>query len=426
MTAATQLHYDPFDPATVRRPWEVYRRLRDESPVHFVPYADLPGHGAVADRTGHEGFHVLSRFDDVFRAARDTGTFSSARGLSIDGGDIEALGLVPTIVMMDPPEHTAYRRLVSRGFTPRAVSTIEDAVRAFVVGRIEAMRERIRTEGTADFVSELAGPLPSFVVATYLGVPEEDRDRFDGWSASIVAANAAGDVIGGARHAVADLYAYFSELIERRRRHPGDDMISSLVQASIDGEPVSMEGILGYTFVMIAGGNDTATGLLGGSAQLLAEHPDQRQRLVDDPSLIAGAVEELLRLTSPVQGLSRFVTADTEVRGVVLPAGSRVHLLYAAANRDEREFGADADALDVGRRIDRLLTFTSGPHYCLGAAVARLQGRVAIEELLARFPDFEVDADAGRYAPGAFVRRFESLPMTAVGAGPAGRARAGR
>jgi len=413
MPAATDLTFDPFDPATVRAPWEVYRRLRDESPVHFVAFADLPDHGSVAARTGHAGVHVLSRFADVFAAARDTDTFSSSHGLSIDGGDIEALGLVPTIVMMDPPDHTAYRRLVSRGFTPRAVAEIEPAVRAFVVERIESMTRRIADDGEADFVAELASPVPSFVVAHYLGVPPADRARFDDWSTAIVAANAAGDVLGGARQAVAELYEYFADLVERRRSEPGEDMISQLVRATIGGEPVSVEGVLGYTFVMIAGGNDTVTGLLAGSAELLSAHPDQRQRLLDDPTLIPRAVEELLRMTSPVQGLSRFVTRDTVVHDVELPAGSRVHLLYGSANRDEREFGPTAGELDVGRRIERLMTFSSGPHFCLGAAAARLQGRVTIEELLRRLPDFEVDADRGTYAPGAFVRRFERLPVTA-------------
>ena len=412
MPTTADLIYDPFDPAVVRAPWALYRRLRDEDPVHFVAYDALAGHDGVAERTGHTGIHVLSRFADVFAAARDTTTFSSNHGLSIDGGDVEALGLVPTIVMMDPPDHTAYRRLVSRGFTPRAVATLETEVRAFVVERIESLRQHIRDHGDADFIAGLASPLPSFVVAHYLGVPEADRARFDDWSTSIVAANATGDVLGGARRAVGELYGYFTELIERRRLEPGDDMVSQLVEASIGGEPVSVEAVLGYAFVMIAGGNDTVTGLLGGAAELLSAHPDQRRRLIDDPSGIAGAVEELLRLTAPVQGLSRFVTTDTEMRGVPLAAGSRVHLLYGSANRDEREFGPTAGDLDVGRRIDRLLTFSSGPHFCLGASAARLQGRVALEELLARIPDFQVDADAGRYAPGAFVRRFEFLPIS--------------
>lgn len=395
MTATVR--YDPFDPATVRWPFEVYRELRDHDPVHHLP----------EHRTW-----VLSRFADVFDAARDPETFSSARGLSLGGGDIEVLGLAPTIVMMDPPDHTAYRRLVSRGFTPRRVAEIEPAVRAFAVERIESMRARIAEEGEADLVAELAGPLPSFVVAHYLGVPPADRPRFDGWSAAIVSANAAGDVIGLARDAIGELYGYFTDLLDRRRGEPGDDMISALAHADVGGEPVTLEAVLGYAFVMIAGGNDTTTGLLGGAAELLTERPDQRQLLIDHPALVPNAVEELLRLTSPVQGLSRQVTRPVVVAGQAIEPGERVHLLYGSANRDEREFGPDAGELDVTRSIDRILTFTTGPHHCLGAAAARLQGRVALEELLARMPDFVVDGAAGTYAPGAFVRRFERLPVT--------------
>ncbi|MEJ5254796.1 MAG: cytochrome P450 [Acidimicrobiales bacterium] len=293
------------------------------------------------------------------------------------------------------------------------MAEIEPAVRAFVVERIEDLRAVIREQGCADITAELAGPLPSFVVAQHLGVPEADRGRFDRWTDAIVSANARGDVIGAARQAVGELYEYFTYLAERRREEPAGDLISQLVHASLHGEPVSIETVLGYAFVMVAGGNDTTTGMLGGSAELLTQRPDQRQLLLDEPARLVGAVEELLRLTSPVQGLSRTTTRDVQLYGETVPAGSRVHLLYAAANRDPREFGPTAEELDVGRRIDRILTFSSGPHFCLGAAVARLQARVALEELLARLPDFEVDVDAGGYAPGAFVRRFTSLPITA-------------
>ena len=410
---APALRFDPFDPATMRSPFELYGQLRDDAPVHFQRYDEIFD-AERARRAPQEGFFVVSRFADVFDMARDTGTFSSARGLSIDGGDIEALGLVPTIVMLDPPAHTAYRRLVSRGFTPRQVATLEPEIRAFVDLCLDELETSIRDTGTADLVAALARPLPCFVVATYLGVPESDRARFDQWTNAIVAGNAAEDVLGQARDAITELYGYFAELVERRRVEPGDDMISTLVQASLDGEPVSVESILGYAFVMVAGGNDTTTGLLAGAADLLTASPDQRRRLLDDPSLVGPAIDELLRMTSPVQGLSRYVTRDVTFQGVDLPAGSRVHLLYGSANRDPREFGPDAERLDVTRRPDRIMSFTTGPHYCLGASAARLQGRIAIEGLLRRFPDFQVDAEAGAYAPGAFVRRFATLPFAAT------------
>jgi len=393
--ARDEIRYDPADPATVRNPFAIYRRLREEAPVLHLADKDV---------------YVLSRFDEVWQAARDTDTFSSAQGLTYERDEIGQLGLVPTMVMLDPPVHTAYRRLVGRGFTPRQVSTLEPAVRRFVVERLE----QLRADGSGDFVARFAGPLPSFIVATYLGVPEEDRARFDVWSDAIVSANAGGDILRDAAGAVADLYAYFSELVERRRVEPGDDMISDLIASNLDGEPVDLITILGYTFVMIAGGNDTGTGLLGGSAVLLTTHRDQRARLIDDPTLIPGAVEECLRLTSPVQGLGRTTTRDVTIAGTDIAAGSKVHLLYGAANRDPREFGADAEELDVARSIPRLLTFGSGSHYCLGASAARLMGRVAFEELLRIMPDFAVDEAAARYAPGAFVRRHASLPITSA------------
>ncbi|MCB1004813.1 MAG: cytochrome P450 [Acidimicrobiales bacterium] len=399
----------------MRAPFATYARLRDEAPVHFQPWAQVPAtsHAAAADPGG--GFYVLSRFDDVFAAARDTETFSSAEGLSLDGGDRKALGLAPTIVMMDPPEHTAYRRLVSRGFTPRAVAPLEPEVRAFVRARLDVMAEELAATGETDLIAGLAGPLPSFVVAHYLGVPPEDRDRFDRWTAAIVAANAGGDVLADALEAVTDLYGYFTELLERRRREPGDDMISTLVQASLGDEEVSPEAVLGYAFVMVAGGNDTATGLLGGAAELLAARRDQRALLIDAPERIGDAVDELLRLTSPVQGLARTTTRDVTIGDTTIPADRKVLLLYGSANRDPREFGDDADELRVERRPRQIMSFGYGAHHCLGAAAARLQARVALEELLRRCPRFTVDAAAGRFAGGNYVRRYESLPFQAGG-----------
>jgi cytochrome P450 len=384
--------YDPYDPVTLADPYPAYRRLRDEAPVYHQE---------------QRNFWVLSRFADVFAAVSDSATFSSAQGLTFEPDEILKLGLAPTLVMMDRPEHTAYRRLISRGFTPRQVATLEPAVRAFVRGRVRAMAE----EGESDLIASLASPLPTLVVATYLGVPEADRGRFDAWSAAIVSANARGSALDGAAEAVAELYTYFGWLIERRRSDPGDDMLSELVGAEVNGEPLDVMRILGYCFVMIAGGNDTVTGLLGGAGVVLTERPDQRSLLLATPGRIPGAVEELLRLTSPVQGLCRTTTRPVTIGGTSIPSGQKVHLLYGSANRDPREWGADADELDIGRRIPRMLAFGGGPHHCIGAAAARLQCRVALEELLATLPDFAVDAERGQLAPGPFIRRYESLPL---------------
>lgn len=373
-----------------RAPWASYAALREADPVHDAG-----------------DFWVLSRFSDVYDAARDTATYSSARGLTMTDGEAE-LDLVSEfapMVMMDPPSHTVFRRMVGRGFTPRQVTELEPMVRDFVRARIEVLAER----GTADVVHELLKPLPSLVVAHYLGVPDEDRPRFDGWTDAIVAATSSGDPLASAG-AAAEMFGYFADLIERRRRDPGDDTISQLAAA---GDDVSVLQMLGFSFTMVVGGNDTTTGLLGVTLELLTEHPDQRRRLIEDASLVPDAVEEFLRLSSPVQALGRTTTRDVELGGRVIPEGARVLLHYAAANRDPREFGADADELDVTRAPRRILTFSHGAHHCLGAAAARLVGRVVLEELLVRLPDFAVDAAAGTFAEGHYVRRYASLPFTA-------------
>jgi cytochrome P450 len=379
-----------------RDPFAMYAALRDRDPVHHVTAGD---------------YWVLSRFAEVFSAARDTATFSSADGLTFRYGDMDAAGLgeATPMVMLDPPEHTAFRRQVARTFTPRRVQSLEPVIRQFVATRLEHLRDG------GDIVAEVFKPLPSMVVAHFLGVPAEDRARFDDWTDAIVAASADGDVLA-APQAVGELFEYFTDLIERRRQDPGDDTISQLLSDEGDVAAVPAMRILGFAFTMVAGGNDTTTGMLGGSAELLTEHPDQRRVLLGDPSLIGDAVDELLRLTSPVQGLARTTTRDVELHGTTIPAGRKVLLLYASANRDPREFGDDADALRVERRPRQILSFGYGAHHCLGAAVARLQSRVALEELLGTFPEFTVDAAAGEYAPGHFVRRYRSLPFSPTGA----------
>ena len=377
----------------------MYRALRDLDPAHRVE-------AAAGD------YWVLSRFDDVFAAARDTERFSSAQGLTFSYDDMAFAGLEEArpIVMMDPPQHTDFRRLVARAFTPRAVAALEPVVRAFVAERLGALID----EGGGDVAAAVFKPLPSMVVAHFLGVPSADRNRFDGWTEAIVAATASGDAMG-APDAVMELFGYFSDLVEHRRRTGdlGADTISVLAEAG--ASTVDTLGILGFAFTMVTGGNDTTTGLLGGAAELLTARPDERARLLDDPGLIPVAVEELLRLTSPVQGLARTTTRAVSLHGRTIPAGRRVMLLFASANRDDRRFGPAAAELDVGRDPKPILSFGSGAHHCLGAAVARLQARVALEELLGRCPRFAVDAAAGEFAPGHFVRRYLHLPFTPDG-----------
>ena len=405
----TVARYVPGGGEAWRDPWPSYALLREQDPVHHVVPPRRPG----------QDFYVLSRHADVLAAAVDTETFSSARGLTVEYDDLERIGLAdnPPFVMTDPPVHTAFRRLVARGFTPRQVREIEPRVRAFVVERLE----RLRATGGGDIVRELFKPLPSMVVAHYLGVPEEDRDRFDGWTDAIVAANAEGgpaEAAAGAASATMELMAYFDALVERRRAEQargttGDDTVSHLVAGAGDEEArTDVAAILAFVFTMVTGGNDTTTGMLGGSVELLARNPRQLAELAADPGLVPDAVEELLRLTSPVQGLARTTTRDVALHGTVIPAGRKVLLLYGAANRDPRRYGPDADELDIHRRPSQILTFSQGHHHCLGAAAARLQSVVALQELVTRLPGLEVDVDAIEWAPGPYVRRPLSVPVT--------------
>jgi cytochrome P450 len=367
MSDPSEARFVPRSAETWVDPFSMYAALRDHDPVHHVADGD---------------YWVLSRFDDVFAAAIDAATFSSAKGLTFTYGDMEKLGIEAPIVMMDPPEHTALRKLAIKRLTPRQVADLEPMLRAYVVSRIERLREL----GRADIVAEFFKPLPSLVVAHFLGVPREERGRFDGWTEAIVAANASGNVLGAAE-AVTEMMGFFAGLIERRRAEPEDDMISALVHGKLGGEDVSMAKLLGFAFTMVTGGNDTTTGLLGGAAELLTRYPDQRKLLLERPERILGAVEEFLRLTSPVQGLARTATRDVTLHGVTIPKGRKVMLLYAAANRDEREYGESVARCDVARKARRHLSFSYGPHHCIGAAAARLQTRIALEELLARCPN---------------------------------------
>jgi cytochrome P450 len=386
--------YAPPSGDSWRDPFPMYAALREQDPVHHVG-----GSSPELD------YWVLTRHRDVMAAVHGHETFSSASGLTTGYDELEAIGLVdnPPMVMTDPPSHTEFRRLVSRGFTPRQVESLEPLVRSFAGARLDRLREA----GGGDIVVDLFKPLPSMVVAHYLGVPAEDRDRFDAWTDAIVQANATAsyDEVGGA---VAELMGYFGELIERRRREPEDDTVSHLVAAGEAGDDAGILRILAFTFTMVTGGNDTSTGLLGGGVQLLSERPDQRRLVLDH---IDSTVEELLRLTSPVQGLARTTTRDVTIDGVTIPEGRKVLMCYGAANRDTEMYGADSEELDVTRNPRQILTFSHGAHHCLGAAAARMMGRVTLNELMQRVPDFHVDLDAVRWADGSYVRRPLTVPL---------------
>ncbi|UGT38803.1 cytochrome P450 [Nocardia yamanashiensis] len=406
--SSTSCHAARFEPRsgeTWRDPWPMYSALREHDPVHHV----------VPEGRESDDYYVLSRHADVYAAARDPQTFSSASGLTLDYVGMDAIGggVLRPFVFMDPPEHTDFRRRVSPGFTPRQVNSVEPAVRRFVIERVE----KLKAAGGGDIVAELFKPLPTMVVAHYLGVPEADRAKFDEWTFAIVGgAISSGDISkasGDVMAVIGEMAGYFTQLIDRRRTEPGDDTISHMLASGIgaDGDTDGLLAMLGFAFTMITGGNDTTTGNLGGAVQLLSANPEQRRLLVEDPSRITVAVEEFLRMTSPVQGLARTATRDVELHDTVIPAGRRVLLLYASANHDEREYGPTAEQLDVLRNPKQIMTFSHGHHHCLGAAAARMQARVALEELLARCPEFTVDIPDVVWSNGNYVRWPMSVPF---------------
>lgn len=388
--------YDPFDPNVIRDPYPRYRQLRESAPVF---------HSEVGD------YYALSRFEDIFRALRDPETFSSAQGLTPIEDEKKILGLAPTFLMMDPPDHTRLRKLISKAFTRERVAELDERMRDFIRGRMDRALEIAARDGSVDIVRELTSPVPTYLLSQILGIPEADRERFDPWSNAITGASLEPDKVQAAVLAVAHLFMFFIEVIERRRREPGDDLISNLVGSQQSGEPLSNWDILGFCFVFIAGGNDTTNHLLGNALVALHDHPEQRRRLVDDPSLLTGAIEEFLRYDAPVQGLSRCTTREVELHGVRIPAGKKVHMLFASGNRDPREFGATSEELDVGRKVERHLSFSQGPHFCIGAHFARSSARTAMQEILARAPDYRLRPEGRTLFESPFVRGYARLEL---------------
>ncbi|GAA4811776.1 cytochrome P450 [Tomitella cavernea] len=395
--------YDPFDEAFQADPYPAYRALRDDDPVHR--HDDPP-------------FWALSRFEDVWCAVRDNSAFSSEQGLTFHPDEIGTLDLAPTIVMLDPPRHTRLRGLIAKGFTPHRVKSMEPDIRAFVHARLDEAGARAAAGEDVDLHREFSSPIPTFVLAELFGLPDGDRGLFDPWVRALTAIQDGGFDLGvlDAKDAVAEMFGYFSELIRERRAHPGEDMISVLTQAELDGERLTDWDILGFCFVLVAGGNDTTGNLISHGVMLLDSDHRQRELLAADKDLIPGALLEFLRLEGSVQGLARTTLQPVRIHGIEIPEGQKVMMLYGSANRDEREFGPDADALDVARRIPRHLGFSSGVHFCIGSHLARLQARIAFEELLARYPDVGVDLSRAERLRSAFTRGWVHLPATGLDA----------
>jgi cytochrome P450 len=409
--------YDPLVPTFLVDPYPAFAWLREHDPVHHHPADDRA-----------PAFWALSRFEHVWDAVRKPEVFSSAGGLTFYRDEIGQLGIPPTIVMLDPPRQTRLRALIGRGFTPKRVSALEERIRAFARARLAEMAARHADGAPADFHADFASTIPTYVLAELLGVPEADRAKFAPWvhaltalqndgfdAAAVSDSHASADSLA----AMAEMMEYCSAVIAERRATPGDDLIGALVSAELEDADGSVQrlddwDILGFCFVVVAGGSDTTASLISHALTLLGEAPDQRRLLLDDPALVPGALLEFLRLESSVQGLARTTTTDVTVDGITIPAGEKVMMLYAAANRDPREFGPTADVLDVRREIPRHLSFSSGPHFCVGSHLARLQARVALEEVLRAHPWLTVDPAAGRRHDSPFVRGWLSLPVATL------------
>ncbi|MFD4367329.1 cytochrome P450 [Rhodococcus sp. NPDC058521] len=392
--------YDPFDPAFLADPYPAYRELRAFDPVHRYTGGEVPP------------FWSLSRFDDVWNAVRDTETYSSAQGLTFVPDEIGKLGLAPTIVMLDPPRHGQLRGLIGKGFTPRRIAALEDKIRGYVKLRLDMIAAMQRDGEVVDLHQDFSSPVPTFTLAELLGVPESERWRFDPWVEALTALQNNGFDVArmSAPDAVAEMFGYFSDLVAKRRADPTDDLVGTLVQVESEGELLTDWEILGFCFVMVAGGNDTTGNLITHTVMTLDRDHAQREMLVRDRELIPTALMEVLRLEGSVQGLARTVTRDVSIGDATIQEGDKVMMLYGSANRDEAEFGETAEELDITRHIPRHLGFSSGPHFCIGSHLAKLQARVAVEELYARFPTVGVDVDRGERIRSSFTRGWETLP----------------
>lgn len=366
--------YDPSQPEFADRAYSIYRELRDRHPCYHNP---------------QRGFYALSRFEDVRRAANDSATFSSER-TSI------SVGLLPMVQQLDPPRHDSLRTLVRRAFTARRVAEMEPRVREIAREQLDACA----AAGSCDLLHDFAAQLPSRVIGELIGVPPERREAFLGWTESLVAAGPIGD-------SARNIYTEFAKLLAERRAERRDDLMSALLDAEIEGRQLSEEELLGFCFVLIVAGNDTTTNLIANGSVLLARHPEQRARLAAHPELIPNAVEEMLRVESPAQALPRRATRDVTLHGVDVPRDAEVLLVWGAANHDEREF-EDPERFDVERPLRRHLGLGQGIHFCLGAHLARLEARVAFEELLSRFPDYRLEAEP-RWVTSIWARAHESV-----------------
>jgi cytochrome P450 len=384
--------FDPYDWQVHEDPYPAYRALRDRAPCYHNEERD---------------FWALSRYDDVLAGFRDWQRLSNEQGVALEREQVRGSKDVMSFLGMDPPRHDHVRNLVSAGFSPRRVRSLEPRVRALAVHYIEAFLEN----GECDFIAEFAGKLPMDVISEMLGVPALDRDTLRTWADLVVHREEGNPSVPPAgMEAAANILKYFSEHVAARRAHPRDDLTDALVAAEIEGARLDDRDIIAFLFLMIIAGNETTTKMLGNALYWAWRNPDERARLKADPGLAAAWAEETLRYDPSSQLIARTATCDIALHGRTIPRGARVALLIGSANRDER-YWPDPDRFDIGRNTTGSLAFGQGTHFCLGASLARLEGRVSLEELLRRLPDYEVREEGIERIHSSNVRGFAALPI---------------
>jgi cytochrome P450 len=390
----TDLSYDPYDQEIFADPYAVFGRLRDEAPLYYNERYD---------------FFALSRFDDCERALADRETFISGRGSVLEAIKDDIPVPAGFFISEDPPLHTVHRGVLARVFTPKQMSALEPAIRRFCADALDPLVG----EDSIDFVEDIGKQVPMRAISMLLGIPESDQESIRDLADAHIRTEP-----GTPRDYTVQTVTgeEFAEYIDWRLDHPSDDLMTELLNAEFEDETgtvrrLTRAEILVYTNLLSAAGNDTTNRLIGWIGKLLSDHPEQRYALVTAPERIPNAVEEVLRYEPPAPQIARVTSRDVELHGRLVPEGSVVLTVIGAANRDERRF-ADAERFDISRSIGHHLSLSYGAHFCLGASLARLEGRVVLEELLQRFPDWEVDMTQARMAYTSVVRGWETLPAS--------------
>jgi cytochrome P450 len=394
LAAASDLVFDPYDWDTRVDPYPLYRRMRDEAPVSYNERLD---------------YYAITRFDDYERMLLDKNTFISVRGTTLDM--IQAGTPMPPglFITEDPPRHTRHRAIVSRLFTPKHVTSLEEPARRFC----RKVLDDLAGATTFDFMGDLASLVPMQVIGMLLGIPEADQQALRlKFEETMQGAYADAK---GLEASMAPAMAVFGDYLEWREKNPSDDLMTELLTLEFTDEEgttrrLTRQELCTYLLLIASAGGDTTSRLLGWAGQLLGDHPDARRAVVADPALLPNAIEEAMRYEPPSYQVARYVTRDVEFHGQVVPEGSALVALPGAANRDDRAF-PDADTFDIHRRFGHHLSFGYGAHFCLGASLARLEARIVLEEVLQRYPDWEVDHDNARLTPGYLTRGYGTLPV---------------